>query len=145
MFHINIFHFYLTHVCYAFGVAKYKVIIPVKLKPSPARYELSAAELLTSYFKCDVEFILRSNHKTPDFLIRGVRWELKSPTGKGKHNIEHQMKAGIKQSSNIILDARRSKIHISKIRNELRNQLGHKRIRRLVLIEKNKDIVELTR
>jgi len=105
-------------------MAKYKVIIPVGLKPFPARYELSAASLLASHFKADVEFIPRSNYKTPDFLIEGVVWELKSPTGKGKHNIEHQMKAGIKQSGNIIFDARRSKIHISKIRTNRKNRGG---------------------
>jgi hypothetical protein len=79
-------------------MAKHKVIIPVGLKPSPARYELSAAEILASYFKADVEFIDRSNYKTPDFLINNITWELKCPTGKVKHNIEHQMKAGTNQS-----------------------------------------------
>jgi hypothetical protein len=69
-------------------MTKYRVIIPIDIKPSPARYELSAAQLLAHYFKADVEFIYRSNYKTPDFLIRGVAWELKSPTGNGKNNIE---------------------------------------------------------
>lgn len=79
-------------------------------------------------------------------MIKGVTWELKSPTGRGRHNIEHQMKAGAKQSGNIILDARRSKLHISKIRNELNNQLKHRKsIKRLILIEKNKNVIELTR
>jgi hypothetical protein len=53
-------------------MAKYKVIIPVGLKPSSARYELSAAEILASYFKADVEFVDRSNYKTPDFLINDI-------------------------------------------------------------------------
>ncbi len=79
-------------------MAKYRVIIPAGLKPFPARYEISAADLLTNYFKADVEFILRSNQKTPDFLIQSVKWELKSPTGTGKNNIERQLQAGLKQS-----------------------------------------------
>jgi hypothetical protein len=127
-------------------MAKYRVIIPIGLKPSPARYEISAAEILGGYFKADVEFVVRSNYKTPDFLIKDITWELKSPTGKGKHNIEHQMKAGTKQSGNIVLDARRSKLHISKIRNELSNQLLYRKsIKRLILIEKNKNVIELFR
>lgn len=127
-------------------MAKYKVILPVDLKPSPARYEITAAQLLANYFKGDVEFVSRSNYKTPDFLINGITWEPKSPTGKGTHNIEHQMAAGTKQSGNIILDARRSKLHISKIRSELNNQLQHRKsIKRLILIEKNKNVIELTR
>jgi predicted ABC-class ATPase len=125
-------------------MAKYKVIIPIGLRPSPARYEISAAELLALYFKSDVEFVARSNQKTPDFLVNGYTWELKSPTGRSKHNIERQMKAGVKQSGNIILDARRSKIHISRIRSELHNQLKHRKaIKRLLLICKDKQIIEL--
>jgi hypothetical protein len=127
-------------------MAKYKVIIPVDLKPSPASYEITAASLLANYFKANVEFIPRSNQKTPDFLISGVKWELKSPKGKGKNNIEHQLQSGLKQSQNIIFDARRSKIHISKIRNELNRQFKlTKSMKRLVLIEKSKNIVELIR
>ena len=59
--------------------AVYHVVIPVGLKPSPARYEITAAELLANHLKTDVEFILRSNYQTPDFRIDGVEWELKSP------------------------------------------------------------------
>jgi hypothetical protein len=53
-------------------MARYRVIIPVDLKPSPARYEITAAGLLANHFKADVEFIFRSNYKTPDFLIHAV-------------------------------------------------------------------------
>lgn len=127
-------------------MSKYRVIIPVDLKPTPALYELSAAALLASHFKADVEFIPRSNQKTPDFLIDGVAWELKSPTGNGKNNIERQLQTGLKQSRNIIFDARRSKIHISKIRSELSRKVKLvKSINSLILIEKSKTIVEIAR
>jgi hypothetical protein len=53
-------------------MAKYRVILPTNLKPSPARYELTAAQLFVEYFKTDVKFISRSNHKTPDFIINGA-------------------------------------------------------------------------
>ena len=125
---------------------KYRIILPTNLRPSPARYELTAAQLLAEYFKTDVEFIIRSNHKTADFLIDGMRWELKSPTGTGKYNIQHQVKAAAKQSSNVIIDARRSKMHIIKLRNELKRQFTYtKPINRLILIEKDKKIIELSR
>jgi hypothetical protein len=85
-----------------------------------------------------------TKHQT--FLIKGITWELKSPTGKGKNNIERQLQTGLKQSKNIIFDARRSKIHISKIKNELNRQFKlTKSMKRLVLIEKNKNVFELTR
>lgn len=125
-------------------MVKYRVIIPTTLKPAPARYEITAATLLAEYFKSDVEFILRSNHKTPDFLINGVKWELKSPTGDGKYNIQHQIKAAAKQSANVVFDARRSKMHMAKIRNEVERHFVYtKPIKRLILIDKNKAIVEL--
>lgn len=127
-------------------MAKYKVIIPVGLRPSPSSYELSAAELLAGYFKTDVEFVLRSNHKTPDFLIDGMEWELKSPTGDGKYNIQHQIKSAAKQSSNVVIDVRRSKMHMTKIRSEVQKQFEFtKPIKRLLLIDKTMLVVELSK
>ena len=128
------------------GDLVHRVIIPVGLKPSPARYEITAAELLANHLKADVEFILRSNYQTPDFKIAGIEWELKSPTGTGKNNIEHQLQAALKQSRCIVFDARRSKIHITKIKSELNRQFQlTKNIRRLILIDKNKSVIELIR
>jgi hypothetical protein len=127
-------------------MSKYKVIIPIDLKPSPAQYELSAAALLAHYFKSDVEFIPRSNHKTPDFLIKGVSWELKSPTGDGKYNIQHQIKSTAKQSCNVILDVRNSKMHMTKIRGDVQRHFKFtKAIKRLVLIDKSKRVVEISK
>jgi hypothetical protein len=125
---------------------KYRVIIPTSLKPSPSYYEVTAATLLADYFKADVEFVMRSNQKTPDFLINGVKWELKSPTGDGKYNVQHQLKAAAKQSVNVVFDARRSKMHMTKIRNEVERHFAYtKPIERLVLIGKNKAVVELSK
>lgn len=125
---------------------RYRVILPTNLKPSPARYELTAAQLLAEYFKADVEFISRSNQKTPDFRIDGIKWELKSPTGSGKRNIERQLQTGVRQSKNIVFDARRSKIHITKIKASLNHQFKlAKSIKRIVLIDKSKNVIELKR
>ena len=75
-----------------------------------------------------------------------MQWELKSPKGKGKNNIERQLQTGLKQSKNIIFDARRSKIHIVRIRSELTRQFKlTKSMKRLILIEKSKNVVELSR
>lgn len=127
-------------------MSKYKVIIPVDLKPSSAQHELSAATLLSNYFEADVEFIPRSNHKTPDFLIKDINWELKSPTGDGKYNIQHQIKAAAKQSSNVILDVRNSKIHMTKIRSDVQRHFKFtKAVKRLILIDKSKHVVELSK
>lgn len=120
------------------------VIIPTDLKPSPAPYEVSAATLLANHFKSDVEFILRTNHKTADFLINGIEWELKSPVGVGKYNIQHQLKDAARQSSNVVFDARRSKIHMTKVRREVEYHFKTIRpIKRLLIISKSKEVIEL--
>jgi len=123
---------------------EYRVIIPADLKPFTAQYEISAAKLLASHFKADVEFIVRTNHKTADFLIAGTKWELKSPTGSGKYNVEHQIKDAGKQSTNVVFDARRSKIHMTKLRNEVKYQFKLIRpVKRLILIDKMDQVIEL--
>jgi hypothetical protein len=84
--------------------------------------------------------------RPPDFLINSVEWELKSPTGDGKYNVQHQIKAAAKQSVNIVFDSRRSKMHMAKIRHEVERHFGYtKPIKRLILIDKNKMIVELSK
>ena len=125
-------------------MTKFRVILPRGPKPILASYELTAAELLKTYFESDIEFIERNNRKTPDFKIGDLYWELKSPTGKGKFNVQHQLKAAAKQSENVIFDARRSKMHIVKIRGGIQHFLRHsKAIKRIILIEKTGKIVEL--
>jgi len=116
---------------------KYRVIIPADIMPLPEVHEVSAAQILCSYFMADAQFIIRNNYKSPDLRIKDILWELKSPTGIGKRNIERQLQIAIKQSDSIVLDARRSKIHISKIRNKLTYQAKlTKRLKNLILITK---------
>lgn len=79
---------------------------------------------LLIFFNADVKFIKRGNGKTPDFLIKGVYWELKSPTGSGKHNIQHKIQDAAEQSRNIIIDGRKSKLHPIKLRNEIQHQFN---------------------
>ena len=125
---------------------KYSVVIPSDLKPHPSEREFSAACILSDYFQTNVVFILRSNTRTPDFSIDGVCWELKTPTGSGKYNIQHALKSALGQSANIIIDSRFSKIHINRFKSELHSQLlKTKAIRRLLLIDKSGAVVEIER
>ncbi|MCA9327293.1 hypothetical protein KDA14_02070 [Candidatus Saccharibacteria bacterium] len=119
------------------NVSSLQVIIPSNINPLPERHEVSAAQIMASFFRSDVEFVVRDTYKSPDLKIGDDFWEIKSPTGMGKRNIERQLQLAMKQSSNIILDARRSKIHISKVRSQLSYQAAlTKGLRRLVLITK---------
>lgn len=125
---------------------KYNIIIPENVYPKPTLKEISAAYILAEYFKADIKFIPRSNQKTPDLLINKIEWELKSPTGSGKRNIQHAISKALKQSRYIIVDARFSKIHIAKIKSKLLSEIKvNYRIKRLILIDKQKNVVEIFR
>lgn len=126
--------------------SSYSIIVPKELYPKPSNREMTAAYILIDFFNADIKFVIRSDNKTPDFLIKNKYWELKSPTGNGKYNLQHALRSAAKQSENIIIDARFSKIHINKIKNELSYQFKHsKNIKRLLLIDKQKDVVEISR
>lgn len=126
--------------------SNYSVIVPRGLYPKPSNREMTAAYILIDFFNSDIKFVVRNDNKTPDFLIKGKYWELKSPTGNGKYNLQHALRNAAKQSENIIIDARFSKIHINKIKNELNYQFKHsKNIKRLLLIDKQKNVVEIPR
>ncbi len=103
---------------------KAQVITPVGMKPKPRDHERDAAEILAAHFNTSVEFLLRTNGKTADFVIDDLVWELKSPTGTGKHNIKRQLQYAKHQSTNVIIDATRSKLHKDKIRREVEYQFG---------------------
>lgn len=126
--------------------SEYSVIIPKDVFPKPNKKEMSAAYILLDYFKTDIKFIPRNNYKTPDLLINKIEWELKTPTGSGKRNLQHTVSRAIKQSKYIIIDARFSSIHISKIKSHLSAEIKkNKQIKRLLLIDKQKNVVEIFR
>lgn len=125
---------------------KAQVITPVGMKPKPRDHERDAAEVLAAHFDTTVEFIPTTRHSSPDFLIDDVQWELKSPQGAGKNNVQRQLKYASKQSENIIISAKRSKLHINKIKGELAIQFKKTRsIKRLLLIDKTGKVIEITR
>ena len=120
------------------------VIIPVDLKPLPTQNEYNVAEILANYYHADVYFVPRNNYKTPDFKINGQFWELKSPVGKGKYNIENTLKRAKKQSRFIIYDSRLSKKHIRRIESELRRlSKDSSYIQKLLLIKKDGQLIEI--
>lgn len=122
----------------------YSVIIPQSIYPLPSPRELSAARLLANHFQCDITCVTRSEHKSPDFRIGKLFWELKTPTGTGKYNIQHALHSATRQSGNIIIDARFSKLHINKIKSILQHEMVlTKNIKRLLLIQKDEKVLEI--
>ena len=128
-------------------MTEYNVLVPSDIKPYPQPHEVSAAAILAEHFKADVQFIRRTvNAKSADVLILGTIWEIKSPLGKGKRNIQHTLTDALRQSKCIVFDARRSMLHTTKIIRELQRQYNMTTsMKRLILIKKDRTVVEFTR
>ena len=97
----------------------------------------------------DVELIPPSRIKglhLPDITINGVPWEIKSPEGKSKNTIKHNMQLAKEQSTNIIIDLARCGLPedeaIRKIEREFKLS---KRLRQLKIITKSKNIVDFSK
>jgi len=112
-------------------------IIPIGVYPE--KHEHDTADFFLKLGK-DVYFIKPSRTKktkNADVIIDGVVWEMKSPIGRGKENLEHAFKAAVKQSENIIFDLRRSKIPEQKALAKLQRELRlSKKAKRLLVITK---------
>ncbi|MBO7699073.1 hypothetical protein J6S39_00065 [Candidatus Saccharibacteria bacterium] len=108
-------------------------------------HENAAVVLLTEQ-GLDVELIPRSNIKgihTPDFKANGTTWELKSPVGEGKYLIPNTIQKAVKQSSNVVIDLRRTKRHQAKCIRELKREFEKsKSLKRLKVITKNNKILD---
>ena len=94
----------------------------------------------------DVELIPKSDKKgvrTPDIIMDGLKWEMKSPKGKGRWLLENTLQKAVRQSPNIIIDLDRIKIHQTKCLQELEKQFyKSKGVRWLKIVTKTKKIVE---
>lgn len=74
-------------------------------------HELRTAQALADAGNV-VEFIRRSEEKrakSADVLIDGVAWEMKSPTADNLHALDRNLRRGLHQSGNIVLDSFRIK------------------------------------
>lgn len=77
----------------------------------PEPHEIQTALFLRKLGK-DVKFLAPANQdsvKTPDILMDGLKWEIKSPVSNASRTIEHAFRSALKQSDNVIFDLRRSK------------------------------------
>ena len=90
---------------------KYKIVVEANISDPPKDHEFAAATVLAKHFKSDVVFIRQANYRTPDFEIKRITWELKSPTGGSARTIENNMRTARNQSKNLIIDLGRIKLH----------------------------------
>lgn len=122
----------------------YAVIIPAEMKPRPKAHEESAAAILSRHFSSDVHFLLTAGQGTPDISIRGVEWEMKSPIGDGRNTIQKTLRSASKQSQNVVIDLRRSKLHQLRALGYI-NQfvVRPSAIKRLIVVTKSGKILEI--
>lgn len=94
----------------------------------------------------DIELIPPTNtpkSKTPDFIMKGKAWEMKSPQGKSKTTIEHTFKKAVKQSENIVIDLVRTKMgERNAIKEAKRCFLQTKSCRRMIILTKRHKCLE---
>ena len=119
-------------------------IFVVQVIIKPINNLVKNAERMTT--SNDVELIPKSDKKgvrTPDIIMDGLKWEMKSPKGKGRWLLENTLKKAVRQSPNIIIDLDRIKIHQTKCLQELEKQFyKSKGVRWLKIVTKTKKIVE---
>ena len=120
------------------------MIIPVGTNPED--HELDTVKLLVK-LGIGVEFLVPSRlvgQKTADVRIKGEVWELKSPKGSGKYNIQHAFKGGAKQSKNLIFDLRRSPLPQQNVMRKLQRELRHSRyVKRVMVITNEGNLVDI--
>lgn len=113
---------------------------------SPESHEIATALLLRSRGK-QVTFLAPKNQpgvKTPDIHMDGCDWEIKSPQNAGARTIEHAVRSASKQSNNIIIDLRRSKIATDRAIMQIRfHALKRTNIQRLIVITKDDKMIDI--
>lgn len=124
---------------------KYRVIYLTPQKDPPKDFEKSAAEIVAEYFKTDIIFQRQEILKTPDLIIKNQVWELKSPRGDGKYTIHNSFMTARKQSTNIIVDLRRCKMHEQKAFARIREAYGKRRRKtgRYIIIDKRGKVLDV--
>ncbi len=112
------------------------------------KHELDTVLVFTQ-LGIDVEFIAISSTphtKSPDLLMSGKIWEMKSPIGHSKSTLEHCFKKAAKQSENIIIDLRRLKIRNDLAISQLKYLFSKsRRVKSLKAITKRAEVLDFNK
>ena len=94
----------------------------------------------------DVVFIKPSsipNTHTPDILMDGVEWEMKTPKGSSKRTIEICFRIAVKQSKYIIFDLRRIQLSDKQCLTKLEREFNaRKYVKKLYVITKDEELIQ---
>lgn len=107
-------------------------------------HEVATIDFLVSRGK-NIKLVPTTFHrKTADIQMDGASWEIKSPRSAGKYTIEHALQAASKQSENIILDLRQSKMSEQKalVKVEREARLRSK-LKKVIVITKDERLLDI--
>jgi len=112
------------------------------------QHELATAEVLASAGYI-VEFLPTSkirNSKSPDIIMDGVKWEIKSPRAQRLSAIERNLKRAYHQSTNIVFDSRRmDHLPDKSIQKELIKQFVlTKNIKRIIFVNRKNKAIDIS-
>ncbi len=110
-------------------------------------HELITADALSGA-GYEVEFLHAKSteySKSPDILMDGNEWEIKSPTASKLSAVERNLKKAYKQSNNIIFDSHRmGRLPDKSIQKELVKQFKlTKNIERIIFVNRKRQIVDI--
>ena len=124
-----------------------QVLIPAGHPNPPEQHEVDAAIILACHYQTTVKFIVPIDdykRKSADILMLGAAWEIKCPIGDSKSTIRNQFRRASRQSKNIIIDMRRTKLKQNNIEKEVFFQIGERPyIKKVILIDKSEKVIEI--
>lgn len=108
------------------------------------KYEFSAAKILVSIGE-PLTFLPTRTVKTPDILFLGKEWEIKTPLGNSSRTIEDCLRRGSKQSPNIIIDIRFTKLPETKCLQAIRYHFHRiQQLKNILIITKSGKIIDIS-
>ena len=124
-----------------------QVIIPAGHPNPPEPHEVDAAYILARHYQETVEFIVPVDdykRKSADIVMLGVEWEIKCPRGASKSTIGNQFRFASKQSKNIIIDTRRTRLDYESIKNRVLFEIKKRpAIKKVIIIDKSDKVIEI--
>jgi len=123
--------------------------ITLEIGATPDKDEIATVSFLAEEFGDDVVFLKAIEAKgvhTPDILWHDKKWEIKNPRANGKFTIEHAVQDASKQSENIVIDLRNSKMPEAKAITKIEREFGFRtKIKRILIIKKSRKTLDLER
>lgn len=115
----------------------------------PTEREKEVANMLGELYGGNIKIIPRINEpkgiKTPDYIVKNKRYDLKQIKGNGKYVIQGNLKGKQKQADNFIIDITKSEINIEEAVKQIKNIYSSKHflwLDRIVLL-KDKEFLKI--